>query len=93
MMDLSAAVPRRRTDAEAAFALLRVLLRGHVLWAAGGGLTLDALPGLVDAPSPILRAAVERLLAEGVVSLHAPTCTLRLSDATLCELRAATTLH
>ncbi len=84
---------RRRTHAEAAFDVLRTLLRGHMLWAAGGGLSLDSLSGLIDAPPAIVRSAIERLIADGVVSLHPATSTLRLSDATLSEMRPAVTLH
>ena len=84
---------RFRTPAEAAFALLRVLVTGQVLFAGESGLSLSAAAGLVDAPPAILRAALARLLGEGVVVFDAATATLRLSDDTLADLGVSHVLH
>lgn len=84
---------RLRTPAEAAFALLRVLMTGQLLFASDSGLSLSAASGLVDAPPSVLRAALARLLGEGVVVFDAATATFRLSVATLDELSAPPVLH
>jgi hypothetical protein len=85
--------PRVRTHAEAAFVLLRVLLRGQVLFAGASGLSLAAVAALVDAPPGVLRAAIERLLADGVIVFDAGQGALRLSRATLADLRPPAVLH
>ena len=84
---------RVRTHAEAAFALLRVLITGQVLFAGESGLSLNAATALVDAPPVVLRAALARLLAEGVVVFDAATGTIRLSRETLAELGVPHVLH
>jgi hypothetical protein len=85
--------PRARTQAEAAFVLLRVLLRGQILFAGESGLTPTAAAALVGAPPAVLRAAMERLLADGVIVFDAAHGTLRLSRATLADLGPPTLLH
>jgi hypothetical protein len=84
---------RLRTPAEAAFALLRVLMTGQVLFAGDSGLSLSAAAGLVDAPPAVLRAALARLLGEGVVVFDAVSATFRLSGETLADLCAPHVLH
>ena len=85
--------PRARTHAEAAFVLLRVLIRGQVLFAGASGLSLAAAAALVDAPATVLRAAIARLLAEGVIVFDGATGTVRLSRATLVDLSPPVVLH
>ena len=68
---------RRRTHAEAAFDVLRTLLRGHMLWAAGGGLSLDSLSGLHSLK--ILETALQQIDAEG--QLDFPGLQARLGEA------------
>jgi hypothetical protein len=85
--------PRARTHAEAAFVLLRVLMRGQVLFAGESGLSLAAAAAVVDAPPAVLRAAMERLLAEGVIVFDAVQGRVRLSSATLADLRPSAVLH
>lgn len=85
--------PRARTRAEAAFVLLRVLIRGQVLFAGESGLSLAAVAALVDTPPAVLRAAMERLLAEGVIVFDAAQGTVRLSAATLADLAPPSVLH
>lgn len=84
---------RVRTHAEAAFALLRALITGQVLFAGESGLPLGAIAALVDAPPAVVRAALARLLGEGVVELDAATGTVRLSRDTLAELGVPLILH
>ena len=84
---------RGRTHAEAAFALLRVLVTGQVLFAGESGLSLSAAAVLVDAPPTVLRAALARLLGEGVVVFDAERGTIRLSSETLAELGVPHVLH
>lgn len=84
---------RPRSHAEIAFALLRALIRGQVLFAGESGLALTAVAALVDAPPAVLRAALGRLLAEGVVTFDADKGTLRLSPATLADLGRPEILH
>jgi len=85
--------PRARTQAEAAFALLRVLITGQVLFAGESGLSLSAVAALVDAPPAILRAALARLLGDGVVVFDAAHGSVRLSGETLAELSAPQVMH
>ncbi|MFN8640637.1 MAG: hypothetical protein U0802_02835 [Candidatus Binatia bacterium] len=85
--------PRARTHAEAAFVLLRVLIRGQVLFAGESGLSLAAAGALVDAPPQVLRAAIERLLADGVIEYDVNRGGVRLSRDTLAELSPAALLH
>lgn len=85
--------PRARSHAEAAFVLLRVLIRGQVLFAGESGLSLAAAAALVDAPPAVLRAAMERLLADGVIVFDAAQCRVRLSEATLADLGPPTVFH
>ncbi len=85
--DFADVPPRARTRAEAAFAVLRTLIRGQVMFAGHSGVPLEMVTMLVDAPPPVLRSALERLIAEGVVTFAAGT--LRLSPQTLAELRPA----
>lgn len=84
---------RSRSHAETAFAVLRALIRGQVLFAGESGLSLSAVAALVDAPPTVLRAALGRLLAEGVVTFDTATGVLRLSRETLAELAAPQALH
>jgi hypothetical protein len=85
--------PRARTHAEAAFVLLRVLMRGQVLFAGESGLSLAAAAALVGAPPAVLRAAMERLLTDGVIVFDAAQGTVRLSRATLADLGPPAVLH
>jgi hypothetical protein len=84
---------RVRTPAEAAFALLRVLFTGQVLFAGESGLSLDAAAALVDAPPVVLRAALARLLGEGVVLFDPLNGTVRLSSETLADLGVRHVVH
>jgi hypothetical protein len=84
---------RARTPAEAAFALLRVLFTGQVLFAGESGLSLDAAAALVDAPPAVLRAALARLLGDGVVLFDPANGTVRLSDETLADLGVPHVVH
>ncbi len=82
-----------RTHAEAAFALLRVLITGQVLFAGESGLSPSAAAALVDAPPAVLRTALARLLADGVVVFDAAHGTVRLSDETLAGLSESAVVH
>lgn len=82
--DLANGSPRTRSHAEAAFAVLRTLIRGQVLFAGHSGVPLAMVATLVDAPPLVLRSALERLVAEGVITFEAGT--LRLSPQTLADL-------
>lgn len=73
--------------------LLRVLIRGQVLFAGESGLSLAAAGALVDAPPQVLRAAIERLLADGVIEYDVNRGGVRLSRDTLAELSPAALLH
>jgi DNA-binding GntR family transcriptional regulator len=84
---------RTRSHAETAFAVLRALIRGQVLFAGESGLSLTAVAALVDAPPTVLRAALGRLLAEGVVTFDAASGVLRLSRETLADLAAPAVVH
>lgn len=84
---------RVRSHAEAAFALLRALITGQVLFAGESGLPLGAVAALVDAPPAVARAALARLLGEGVVELDVATGTVRLSRDALAELSVPPVLH
>lgn len=84
---------RLRTPAEAAFALLRALMTGQVLFAGDSGLSLHAATALLDAPPAVLRAALARLLGEGVVVFDAPSGRFRLSGQTLADLGVQHVLH
>lgn len=84
---------RPRSHAETAFAVLRALIRGQVLFAGESGLSLTSITALVDAPPTVLRAALGRLLAEGVVTFDAVSGTLRLSRQTVAELGVQSVLH
>lgn len=68
-------------------------MTGQILFAGDSGLSLTAAAGLVDAPPAVLRAALARLLGEGVVVFDAATATFRLSGATLEELSTPHVLH
>ena len=73
--------------------LLRVLIRGQVLFAGESGLSLAAVGVLVDAPPAVLRVAMDRLVADGVIVFDAGLGTVRLSRATLADLSPPVVLH
>jgi len=85
---------RSRSRAEAAFAIMRALLKGQLLWPYDGALPLDALEALVDAPPSVVTHALAQLGDEGVVDVDRAAGTVRLSAEVLRELRAGPpTLH
>lgn len=73
--------------------LLRVLIRRHVLFPGESGLSAAAAGALVDAPPAVLRGAIERLLADGVIEYDAGSGGMRLSRDTLGDLRPPALLH
>jgi len=84
---------RSRSRAEAAFAIMRALLKGRLLWPYDGALPLEALEGLVGAPLTVLTSALAHLSDEGVVLVDQSAGTVQLSAETLRELGGARVLH
>jgi hypothetical protein len=84
---------RCRTRAEAAFAIMRALLKGRLLWPYDGALPLEALEALVDAPLSVLTEAVARLSDEGVVLVDAAAGTVRLTSDVVREMNRTPLLH
>jgi hypothetical protein len=84
---------RSRTRPEAAFAIMRALLKGRLLWPYDGALPLEALEALVDAPLSVLTSALAHLSAEGVVLVDREAGTVRLSADVVREMRGAPLLH
>jgi hypothetical protein len=86
--------PRSRSRAEAAFAIMRTLLKGRLLWPYDGALPLEALEALVDAPLTVLTSALAHLSDEGVVLVDKSAGTVQLSGELLNELsRVPRVLH
>jgi hypothetical protein len=68
-------------------------MTGQVLFAGDSGLSLAAAAGLIDAPPSVMRAALARLLGEGVVVFDAVRGIIRLSGDTLAALGGSHQLH
>lgn len=86
-------VPRLRSRAEAAFAIMRALLKGRLLWPYDGALPLAALEVLIDAPLPVFGAALAHLRDEGVVIVDGACGTARLSNEMLRAIGTPAVLH
>jgi len=80
---------RPRSRAEAAFAIMRALLKGRLLWPYDGALPLEAIEALIDAPLTVLSSALAQLSDEGVVLVDQSAGTVQLSGEVLREFRSA----
>jgi len=80
---------RPRSRAEAAFAIMRALLKGRLLWSYDSALPLEALGALIDAPLAVLSSALAQLSDEGVVLVDQSAGTVQLSGEVLREFRSA----
>ena len=85
--------PRPRSRAEAAFAIMRALMKGRLLWPYDGALPLEALEALIDAPLAVLTSALAHLSDEGVVLVDQSAGTVRLCGDLLHDLSASRVLH
>jgi hypothetical protein len=82
----SAGSTHRYSRAEAAFGILRTLERAELLW-ADSGLHLQALVSPRMTP-PVVRGAVARLVADGVVEIDRKAQRIWLSERTRRDLAA-----
>jgi len=79
MHDVRAEV-RARSGAEVAFVVMRALARARLLWARGGAVPVEVLPGIVPAPADAIAYAIERLCEEGIAERASSGAAVRLTE-------------
>ncbi len=84
--------PQTCSRAEAAFGILRTLMRAELLW-ADSGLSLRALVEIPRITPPVLRRAVARLVADGVIEIDQGAQRVRLSEQARRDLVAGRPKH
>jgi hypothetical protein len=77
---------RARSGAEVAFVVMRALARARLLWAHGGALPVEVLPGIVPAPAEAIAQAIDRLCEEGIAERAGPGAAVRLTERAAREI-------
>ena len=77
---------RTRSGAEVAFVVMRALATARLLWARDGGLPIDLLPALVQAPAEAIASTIDGLCEEGLAEISELNATVRLTDRAMRDL-------